>query len=198
MIIFICFYILMRRLSTKSILIMKLLFCIWFFVICLCQNIILINEESLILICFLFVVLLFLTNFTYLTNSVFEHYILQKKEEVNSSLQLLINTLNKFFYFKEKSFLIQLLYFKHHWICFTRNFVYWNMWNILQKIKFLYFNCFSSLMKTFEYRALKLVHISLNKRLYQICIIENFFRNNFEYTKFMSSYLISLRELLRT
>lgn len=184
----------MRRLPTKFKLIM-LNFIIIVLSILLTQNIILVNEESLILICFFITLTLLINNFNYLTDSLFQKYANNKRNDVISTLSLLVESLQKFIqHEKNLSFLSSITAFRNYIVIFTSNMVYWNFSNTFYKIGNLYYLCFTN-FKNLEAKTIKFSANFIHFKVWQqIRTLNSLKKLNFTNNLLEIQNLIILRE----
>ena len=126
LIIFICCSLLMRRLSSKFKLIMNLtLFSVLICFILLAHNVILVNEESLILICFIITINILIKQFNHLLDSPFQSSKISNRENLNSVLSKIEKSLeNLISYLTKNSFLIDVKKFNKYLLNLVNNFTY--------------------------------------------------------------------------
>lgn len=163
--------------------------------ILLAQNIILVSEETLVLICFSIIIIIISNKFNYLINSFFQNYRIHKKNKLNESIVFLIEILKKVInkINDHQIFLTNTNYFKNYWLIFINNLIFWKILGMVYKINFSYNLCFS-FIKKLEYKIIKIFNNSLNLKLYKKILNQNFLTYKVLNHKFIGQDLVILRE----
>ena len=186
----------MRGLSSKCILIMFYSY-ILILITCilLSQKIILINEESLIMFCFILTVNIIIQNFNVIKDSSINEYILQENLKLKLSFTSLIKSLKITKSLKTKNIIISIQFiknYKNYWFLLCKNFLTWISLNLLYSVKTSYYNFFVTL-KNKEQTFLNLFHTELCYKLSRKFILNKFLIITIFDSKSMSKNLINWR-----
>ena len=186
----------MRRLPSKCILTM---FHLYFFILISCvllsQKIILINEESLILFCFILTINILIQNFNTIKNSTINEYILQENTKLKFSFLSLVKSLESTKHLKIKniSATIQFIIdYKNYWLLWCKNFLVWISLDLLYSAKTNYCNLFV-ILKSKEQTFLNIFHLQLYYKLSKKFILDRFITNKILNSKLMSRNLVNIR-----
>lgn len=166
--------------------------------ILLAHNVILVNEESLILICFIITINILIKQFNHLLDSPFQSSKISNRENLNSVLSKIEKSLeNLISYLTKNSFLIDVKKFNKYLLNLVNNFTYWKILQLFIDTKKTYLLSFQTL-KILENEVIKLLHFCLNSQLYQKILIQSFlFSTKIQYFSKTQGLLI-LREFMQT
>ena len=160
------------------------------------QYIILINEEILVLICFIIILYNGFEYFNFLTNSFFIRRSISIKKKILNSFIQLEQTLNKIINSIDLQLLVKnIKQVKNHCLKLTKNFIIWFLADVLNKVKIFYPKYFQSI-KIIELKVIKLITLFLFDKLTHVLIITNFFKSNFVIQKILGYNLLNLREFI--
>lgn len=163
--------------------------------ILLSQNIILINEESLIMFCFILTVNIIIQNFNLIKNSSTNEYILQENLKLKLSFTSLIKSLKitKDLKIKNITESIQfIINYKNYWFLWCKNFLIWISLNLLNSTKINYYNFFVTL-KNKEQTFFFFFHTELCYKLSKKFILNKFLTVIIFDSKLTSRNLINWR-----
>lgn len=167
------------------------------FVFLVTQNILLLNEEFLILLCFITFVLFILNNLSNTINEIFKTQSIQVASLLKNSLNQILQTLNQVVVLKDYSSNLLNKFVK-------LKFYYCGLMNVLANfipnynkviLQVTYQNRLLFLNKV-EKQTIKLLIIILLKKLTKIIKIKNFYEHVIKSPQFLSLELISLRECI--
>ena len=167
------------------------------FVFLVTQNILLLNEEFLISLCFIAFVLLILNNLSNTVNTTFQSQIIKIENSLKYSLNQILVVLSKFITLKEYSInvlnnFIKLKLYYDKLVCILVNFSPSYQKFLLQasyQKRLLFLN-------RVEEQTVKLLIIIILKKLTKIVKIKSFYKHIFKSPQFLSLELITLRECI--
>ena len=167
------------------------------FLILVSYNIILLNEETLILICFVFFIWIILNRFNQFAMNYLVEYSLTIETTIKESLIQVLNSLEKVIglHLKFRSLITAFNNLKFH---FSRLlFLILKYLPIFHKKKqfFLYPKRFL-FTKHVEKQAIKLLTLLISRKLNKIALMKQFYSRGFNITYFSCFQKISLREYL--
>ena len=158
------------------------------------QRIILVNEETLVLICFFIVIYNGFKHFNFLTNSFFIRRSIDIKKRILSSFLQLEKALNKIISSMNLRLLIRnIKRIKRHCLKLSQNFIKWFLADILNKIK-VFYPKYLQFIKVIELKVVRLIMFFLFDKLSYVLVMVNFFRSNFIIQKILGYNLLNLRE----
>lgn len=170
------------------------IFLISTFFLLVAQHIILVNEETLVLFCFIVIIYIGFNYFNFLTDSFFIKRSIGIKKKILDSFVQLEQALDKIINSIDLQLLIKNIeQVKNHCLKLTQNFIIWFLSDILNKIKIFYPKYFQSI-KVIELKVIKLIIFFLFDKLTYTLTIMNFFKSDFFIQKIWGYNLLGLRE----
>lgn len=167
--------------------------------ILLSQKIILINEESLILLCFAITVSIVKQNFNSILDSSINDYIAQESLKLKQSFSLLIQTLENTKNLGTKNVTASTQYiinYKNYWLLFCKNFLVWLSLNSSHLTQTNYSNLFISLKHT-EQKLIVFFYSQLYTKLYKQTVLNEFLTFKLSNLKSRSKNWINLRNWIK-
>ena len=169
------------------------------FLLLVTQKVLLLNEESLILLCFIVFVVLSLNNLGISINLAFKNQSVEIENNLKKSLIDVLNSLEKFSILKENRKKILEKFF-------TLKNYYFNLIFLLNNFLFSYNKCYWVLaykkrlifLSKIENQTIKLLAIVIAKKLNKIIKIKHFYNSSIKIKYFLCLNNILLREYIES